>query len=270
MNLVPFRLHFASQLSIRARPALVPLARFLGLVLLPTVVPVARSAESTPPTQAPAQVDDHSGHASFGSLVAQQMHLADLGWSDDQINAFLEGVRAGIKGHGFPPTDATRRLAEDIDRRSVAPVGGSVPSTAVAAPASAPDPVLERFMTSAKAGFSLQQSSSGLLFKIIQPGSGPRPRPQDTVVITLKATAPDGKTALPQLSGKNVRVKVTDLIPGLLEGVQMLTLGGHIVLVIPPSLSFANGDWPSGVDRNIPLLFEVALDDIIPNESGHP
>lgn len=84
------------------------------------------------------------------------------------------------------------------------------------------------------------------------------------MVLTVKATAPDGKTVLPQLSGEHVRVKVRDLLPGLAEGLRMLTLGGRIVLVVPPILSFGDAPWPAGVQSGIPLLFELSLEDIEP------
>lgn len=230
----------------------------------------ATAANSPGQIPSSAPIDDQGGHASLGSLVAQQMHLADLGWNDAQIDSFLAGIRAGIAGRGIPPSDATRRLTDQIDRLSaardqeLAPASATKPSVSSVGP-----PSVEKFMASAKAGFALQQSTSGLLFKVIQPGSGPRPRPQDTVVLTINATAPDGKTPLPVLSGKNARAKVSDLLPGLVEGVQMLALGGRIVLVVPPALSFANGDWPTGVERNIPILFEIALEDIVTDRVSH-
>ncbi|MEO7598764.1 MAG: FKBP-type peptidyl-prolyl cis-trans isomerase [Opitutus sp.] len=121
-------------------------------------------------------------------------------------------------------------------------------------------------MKSARANFGLQQSDSGLLFKVLAAGGGPRPRKEDTVVLSVKATAPDGKTALPQLTGEHVRVHVRDLLPGLVEGIRMMTLGSRMVLVVPPALSFANAAWPAGIPTGIPLLFELSLEDIVTEE----
>lgn len=146
----------------------------------------------------------------------------------------------------------------------------SLIASALAAGAPHRDAKIEAFLKSARAGFSLQQSDSGLLFKIIAAGGGPRPRLEDTIVVSVKATAPDGKTPLPQLTGEHARVNVRDLLPGLIEGVEMLTLGGKIVLVVPPDLSFGNGAWPQGFPPNIPLLFELTLEDIDTAKSAEP
>jgi FKBP-type peptidyl-prolyl cis-trans isomerase FkpA len=138
------------------------------------------------------------------------------------------------------------------------------------APAPKADPRIEAFMKSARAGFGLQQSDSGLLFKVISAGGGPRPRVEDTIVLSVKATAPDGKTPLPQLTGEHVRVAVRDLLPGLVEAVRMLTLGGKMVTVVPPTLSFGDAAWPAGVQPGIPLLFELSLEDIVVTEANTP
>jgi FKBP-type peptidyl-prolyl cis-trans isomerase len=243
--------------------------RWIAVSLLGAIFSQAAEPPSTASSPPPTYSGELAAYASLGSLVAQQMRLADLKWTDAQITAFVDGIRAAQAGHGYPADAATQRLTNRIDeqvaslaRSSPAPSTESASVATSASPAKAP-PSIETFMRTAQAGFGLQKSSSGLLFKIIQPGSGPRPRREDSVILTLKATAADGKTALPQLSGKNVRVSVSSLLPGLVEGVQMLALGGHIVLVLPPSLSFASGEWPAGVERNAPLLFEVTLDDIV-------
>jgi FKBP-type peptidyl-prolyl cis-trans isomerase len=108
----------------------------------------------------------------------------------------------------------------------------------------------------------MQQSDSGLLYRIIGAGAGVRPRVDDTVVVTLLAKAPDGQTDLPQLSRENARMKVSEMLPGLAEGVQRLALGGTEMLVLPPSLSFGNGEWPQGLQPGMPLLFQIELKEV--------
>ena len=111
--------------------------------------------------------------------------------------------------------------------------------------------------------FFLQQTDDGLGYRIEAGRGGPRPRPGDTVVITCIAAAADGKTNLPQLSSKRIRVRMADLLPGFVEGLQMMTVDAKAVLVMPPNLSFGAGEWPDGVERGTSLVFWVTLHEIV-------
>jgi FKBP-type peptidyl-prolyl cis-trans isomerase len=59
-------------------------------------------------------------------------------------------------------------------------------------------------------------------------------------------------------------VKVSDLLPGLAEGVQMMTSDSKGFFLVPPSLSFGTAHWPDGVAKNSPLIYRVTLHEIDP------
>jgi FKBP-type peptidyl-prolyl cis-trans isomerase len=80
----------------------------------------------------------------------------------------------------------------------------------------------------------------------------------------------DGSTKLPQLSSEHIRSKVDQMFPGLREGLQMMTVGSHAVLVLPPALSFGHGEWPQGVSPGSPLIFQVTLLDVVPAPGAKP
>lgn len=56
---------------------------------------------------------------------------------------------------------------------------------------------------------------------------------------------------------------VTDLLPGLAEGVQLLKPGGKALVYLPPQLSFGTGDWPDKVPRGMPLAFFLELHEVV-------
>lgn len=220
------------------------------------------------PANAAAPDDDLAAYASMGSAVAINMRFAELGWTDAQFAAFLTGFRAAFEGTPYPATEATRRLFAETQERLAARDSASSPQSATPvapvsqASASAHFDRLEHYLATVRENFELQKTPSGLLYRI-NGGSGPRPRPQDTIVINLAAKAPDGTTALPQLSSAGVRTKVADLLPGLAEGVQMIALGGRGFFVLPPHLSFGKGPWPDGLEPGMPLIYELDLVDIV-------
>lgn len=232
------------------------------------VIPALRAddAPAPVPTPAPANapVFPLSAYSAFGSVLAQTGHFPELGWTDAQLNAFLDGFRAASQGKALAPDEATRQLAAEVSRRI-----GEI-TAAPAAPAG-PAPAftdaerkaqLARYFKDMGRRLGLQVSASGLGYNVTPGRNGIRPRPGDTIVFTCAATAADGTTKLPQLSSENVRTKFQDMLPGLMEGLQMMTVESHAVFVLPPSLSFGDGQWPGGVARGSPLVFWITLTDV--------
>jgi len=230
----------------------------LGLLALAPALPAAEPASPAP--AAPARSYPLETYAAVGSSFAQNSRLADLGWNEAQYHAFLDGVRAAIQGKPVPLDDRARALLNEIGRqlRQV---------TAQKAQSSreffADAGRLEAYMKQASKNFQMERSDSGLAFGLLSRGGGSRPGPDDLVVVSYKATAADGQTDLPQLGADHRRVKVAELLPGLAEGIQMLTPGSTAMLILPPALSFADGEWPPGVDRGTPLIFALVLHEVV-------
>lgn len=125
----------------------------------------------------------------------------------------------------------------------------------------APDPARERFVRGLRARFGLQETDSGLLFRVLQPGTGPRARVSDTVTISFAARLING-ARLPALSAEEKNIKVSDLPPGLAEAAQVLPLGTKATLCLLPHLSFADGPWPKGVRPGSPIFYDIEVHDI--------
>lgn len=231
------------------------IALALGLAGAAATVCRAQEPPSAGGDSTAQAADDSASYAAIGSAIAKNMRLSDLHWSEAQFDAFVSGLRAGYNGQDYPIDAKAQRLFEDMNRR-VAELqqqdkqGNSDQNR------------LERYMRQAREAMHMQQTESGLLYHVEVPGKGPRPLPDDTIVVSFTARAPDGKTELPQLAGRQLRVKVSDLLPGLAEGIQLMALGSRILIIAPPQLTFADGQWPDGIDRGIPIWFDVQLDDI--------
>lgn len=199
---------------------------------------------------------DLGSYAAIGSLVAEKIRLTQLHWTEDQFAAFMAGLQAGYTGRGYPFDEKARQLFEEMNRLMEQPEAPQ--------PGRSAAEQLASYMKQARESAGLRQTESGLLHHVIVAGAGPRPRPDDVVVINLLAKGPDGTTEVPELGGQNLRTKVSDLLPGLREGVQLMALGGHALFVVPPQLTFTNDRWTYGVDRNLPIWYQVELEDIEP------
>lgn len=208
-----------------------------------------------------------AAYAALGASFVAGGSLADLGWNEDEIAAFIDGVRGAFHGKNHVFDETARQLSAEMGRRVQEIEKRRQQPLAVAAPP-APPQDFSKYFKELRKRFPLQQSDSGLGY-FIQPGrAGVRPRPGDVVVVSCVVLAADGKTTLPQLSNERARFKLAGVLPGLIEGIQMMTVDAQAMLVLPPELSFGEHKWPDGVDRGSPLIFQVTLHEVIGAETA--
>jgi FKBP-type peptidyl-prolyl cis-trans isomerase len=198
-----------------------------------------------------------SAFAAIGSSFAQGNRLTELGWNDAQISAFIDGIRAAFQGKAYPFDDTAKQASEEMGRR-IQQIEARERQQAFAEA-----PQLKQYMRDISKRLNLEETESGLCYAIQVPGKGNRPGPGDTVIVSCVAVAADGSTKLPQLSTERARIKVSDMLPGLAEGVQLMANTGQAVLVLPPALSFGQGEWPEGVGRGSPIIFQVTLHEVV-------
>jgi FKBP-type peptidyl-prolyl cis-trans isomerase FkpA/FKBP-type peptidyl-prolyl cis-trans isomerase FklB len=243
------------------------LSSVLGVVLLQFLVAhrgkaqqastpggTAPAAESPPSPDAPIPL---SAFTAVGSDMALGNRLDQMGWNEAQIDAFIEGVRAAFHGRPVPLDDDARKVSKRIFER-IAEIESREKEERFAKPG-----FLKKYLDDISKRLGLQQSDSGLCYQI-QPGTmETRAGPGDTVVVSCAAFAVDGVTLIPELTNKKVRTRVSEMLPGLAEGVQMMSVGGQGIFVVPPSLSFGSGSWPAGADRGTPLIFRITLIEVV-------
>ena len=105
-----------------------------------------------------------------------------------------------------------------------------------------------------------QTTPSGLKYRRIQgDGTGPKPRPTDTVTIHYVGTLTDGTEFDSSFaSGAPITMALPDLIPGWQEGVPLMGVGDVFEFEVPPELGYG----PRGVGPippNSTLRFTIGL-----------
>ena len=102
---------------------------------------------------------------------------------------------------------------------------------------------------------------SGLQYKILTPGTGPKPTPTDSVVCNYKGTLINGTEFDSSYKrGEPATFPVTGVIKGWTEALQLMPVGSKWQLFVPADLGYGPRGTPGGpIGPNATLIFEVEL-----------
>jgi FKBP-type peptidyl-prolyl cis-trans isomerase len=99
---------------------------------------------------------------------------------------------------------------------------------------------------------------SGLLYRVITPGSGESPDPDDTVTVVYKGEMVDGVVFDQTKAGETTKLPVNKVIPGWQEALSLMKVGDEWEIVVPSNLGY--GAVRSGnISSNQNLFFRVHL-----------
>ncbi|MDF7666651.1 FKBP-type peptidyl-prolyl cis-trans isomerase [Orbaceae bacterium ESL0727] len=111
----------------------------------------------------------------------------------------------------------------------------------------------------------VKKTDSGLLYKIVQEGSGRHPTADDTVIVHYTGTLTDGRKFDSSYDrGETATFPLNGVIKGWTEGIQLIGVGGKIKLVLPPDLAYGSQSMPgqgqnAAIGPDSTLVFEVEL-----------
>jgi FKBP-type peptidyl-prolyl cis-trans isomerase len=102
---------------------------------------------------------------------------------------------------------------------------------------------------------------SGLQYKILTPGTGPKPSATDTVVCNYRGTLVNGTEFDSSFKrGEPATFPVSGVIKGWTEALQLMAVGSKWQLFIPPDMAYGERGTPGGpIGPNSTLIFEVEL-----------
>lgn len=122
------------------------------------------------------------------------------------------------------------------------------------------DPEALAFLEQAAAEEGAIQTDSGLVYKELVAGYGPRPEDGDRVQVHYHGTFMDGTVFDSSVErGRPSTFPLDRVVPGWTEGLKMLKGGGKARLVIPPHLGYGERGKPPNVPPCATLVFEVEL-----------
>ena len=222
--------------------------------------PATSPAALTPP---PAPVKDltpeQQKQAFFlqGFFLVRQAQWAsiatELDLSDEEVTALLDGMRAALKN------ETPKFKAEEIIPGAEKMIGERVAGKAKRWAAQN-----EAYLAKIDADQGFTKTASGLRFKVITPGTDPKPTATSTVKCLYTGKTVDGKV-FDSTSGRGnqpAEFPLNGVIPAWTEAVPKIGTGGKILLVAPANIAYGeNGQGP--IPPNSVLEFEVELVEIV-------
>ncbi len=183
-------------------------------------------------------------HTVFGKVVEGQ-EVIDAIAQGDQMES-VEILRVGAEAEAWDAVAAFNTFLQSGEER-------------LAKARSEMQALLEKHSE----GF--QQTESGLRYKILSAGKGPKPSQGDRVSVHYEGSLLDGTmfdSSVQRGEPIEFLLGVGQVIPGWDEGIQLLRVGDKARLLIPSELAYGSRGAGGVIPPNAALLFDVSLEGI--------
>jgi FKBP-type peptidyl-prolyl cis-trans isomerase FklB len=118
----------------------------------------------------------------------------------------------------------------------------------------------EAFLAANKSKDGVITLPSGLQYKILQQGTGPKPAATDTIVCNYQGTLLDGTEFDSSAKhGKPAEITINRVIPGWTEALQLMPVGSKWQLFVPSNLAYGDQQAGPQIVPGSTLIFEVEL-----------
>jgi FKBP-type peptidyl-prolyl cis-trans isomerase FklB len=127
----------------------------------------------------------------------------------------------------------------------------------------------DEFLAANKTKEGVVAMPSGLQYKILKAGTGPKPTAADTVECNYKGTLLNGKEFDSSYKrGQPAAFPVGQVIKGWTEALQLMPVGSKWELFVPAELAYGSRATGPDISPNSTLIFEVELLSIKPKEEA--
>lgn len=129
----------------------------------------------------------------------------------------------------------------------------------------------DAFLAANKTKEGVVTLTSGLQYKILQEGTGPKPAATDMVTVNYRGTLLNGTEFDSSYKrGQPATFNVGQIIKGWTEALELMPVGSKWQLFIPPDLAYGPSGRPPVIGPNSTLVFEVELISIQPQAAAAP
>lgn len=226
----------------------------------PAAASVAAAASAaSDAAAAPAGLESENKQLSYlvGYQFAAQMQLADLKKNGIELDyaVLREAMEDQIAGK-------EARLSPEQAQAVMQSVGKKIEEN-MAKEAEAANAANQKFLDENKAKEGVQTTASGLQHKTNKEGSGAKAAIGDVVHVEYEGRLTDGTVfdSTKDNGGKAFAVPLMDgtVIPGWIEGLQLMQEGGEYTLYIPSNLAYGAQSPSPKIPANSILVFDMKI-----------
>ncbi|MBO3277215.1 FKBP-type peptidyl-prolyl cis-trans isomerase [Pseudomonas schmalbachii] len=103
-------------------------------------------------------------------------------------------------------------------------------------------------------------TKSGLQYEIVKKADGAQPKPSDVVTVHYEGKLTDGTVFDSSIQrGSPIDLPVSGVIPGWVEGLQLMHVGEKVKLFIPSELAYGEQSPSPAIPANSVLVFDLEL-----------
>lgn len=230
----------------------------------------ADAAAAAAPAAPAATFTDAQLAEEFGWFMAKRVGIADLQFSAAETDALVHGIATAVAGKESPyDLQAVGPQMDAFMQRKQSVYLAKLKQQSAAQSAA--------FFAKLKDDKDVVELPSGLRYKIKKEGTGPMPKPSDTVTVNYTGRLLDGtvfdSSLQPRQQGATPAPATFPLdgpnsvIDGWKEGLQKVAKGGSITLYVPANLAYGD-DGRSGIPPGSTLVFDVDLLDVQPTPAA--
>jgi FKBP-type peptidyl-prolyl cis-trans isomerase FklB len=202
------------------------------------------------------KTDKQKQSYAIGQSMAKNLQRGGLTTDDVDTAVLARGIRDAL-------SNAKPAMTEDEQHAALTAL-----STTARTKAEAKKTVMgaenkkagDAFLAANKGKDGVVTLPSGLQYKIITAGTGPKPAATDTVVCNYRGVLIDGKEFDASAKhGGPASFPVNGVIKGWTEALQLMPVGSKWQLFIPPDLAYGAQGAGSDIGPNATLVFDVEL-----------
>lgn len=235
--------------------SLATLGLLLGLGAIPMHAQTAPTAAPAAPAPA-AAFSDAQILEEVGWIVGKRAGLSELGFTKDEVETIIKGLRAAAEGKDSPhDLDKIGPLMGDFMQKRQEAYMKKEQEKNVAKNT--------EYFAKLKEKKGVVALPSGLHYEITQEGTGASPSATDRVKVHYAGKLLDGTEFDSSIKrGQPAEFALNEVIPGWTEGLQKMKKGGKAILHVPYQLGYGE-QGNQGIPPFATLIFEVELLDIV-------
>ena len=225
-----------------------------GTVVAQETPPPAAKAPATTTTPAAPAMDEKTvvtvSSYALGANMGQNLKGEGV---DVDLDSFVQGLRDGMAGAEPKYTSAQIRTAFKAFQAKMQQRAQAAGEKNKAEG--------QKFLADNKSKPGIVALPSGLQYKILKEGTGPKPLATDSVSCTYRGTLINGTEfdSTEKHGGQPVTFPVNGVIKGWTEALQLMPVGSKWQLYIPPSLAYGERGAGADIGPNETLIFDVDL-----------